>query len=121
MLTTSRWKRDPGVEELTEHFDQERYLSDPGAVTIADSRQLAAEIDRCQDSFEYAARNYFKIINKERKDQFLVLNEGQELLLEKIYRLRDRGKPQKLQIIKARQLGCSTLVEALTLTLWLQH
>lgn len=113
MLLTSRWKRDPGVEELIKHFDDEKYVLDPGALTLAEIRQLAAEIKRCQEDFEYAARNYFWIINKERRDQLLRLNEGQELLLEKLYLLRARNKPQKIMIIKARQLGCSTLIEAL--------
>ena len=35
------------------------------------------------------------------------------LLTHTIYRIKNRGKAQKLQIIKARQLGCSTLIEGL--------
>ncbi len=107
------WVRDVGVTELINHFDQEKYIQDPGCMTIADIRQCADEIRRCRDSFEYAARNYFWIVNKARQDQLFALNEGQDLLLEKIYFLRDRGKPQKIMIIKARQLGCSTLIEGL--------
>ena len=113
MALQSRWKRDVGVGDLIEYFDEEKYVDNPSALTLSDIRRIAAEIERCHDSFEYAARNYFLIVNKDRKDQLLTLNEGQELILEKIYRLRDRGKPQKLQVIKARQLGCSTLIEAL--------
>lgn len=112
-MASQRWERDAGVNDLIAHFDQEPYILDPSCLTLAEIRQLAGEIKRCQDSFEYAARNYFFIVNKERQDVLLHLNEGQELLLEKIYQLRDRNKPQKIMIIKARQLGCSTLIEAL--------
>ena len=52
MILQSRWKRDTGVKELIETFDEEKYIEDPSILTIGEIRQLAAEIKRCQDSFE---------------------------------------------------------------------
>ncbi len=108
-------ERDTGISELIKHFDQyeDAYKLDPTCIPHKEQLVLAEEIQKCHDSFEYAARNYFWIINKKRIDQLLVLNEGQELIYEKIKQLRAKNLPQKLMIIKARQLGCSTLIEGL--------
>ena len=100
-------ERDTGISELIKHFDQyeDAYKLDPTCIPHKEQLILAEEIQKCHDSFEYASRNYFWIINKKRIDQLLVLNEGQELIYEKIKQLRAKNLPQKLMIIKARQLG----------------
>ena len=117
-----KWQRDPGIEELIDYFDQ------PGVAPAWDGKsggwirlqgkpsELAAiesEIRKCRQSFSYFARNYGWITTKERKEVPFRLFESQELLLERILELKSMGKAQKLLILKARQLGASTLVEGM--------
>lgn len=73
----------------------------------------ATEFLRCCDSFEYTAKNYFWIIDKDRHDCLFDLWPSQEIILERMGQLKARGKAQKIQVIKARQIGCSQLVEGL--------
>jgi hypothetical protein len=108
----SRWHRDKEVGQLIEYLDQDEKnsfdLLTPGEVAL-----VAKEIDRCRKDFVYAARNYFWLSNKNRDDQLFSLWPSQELILQKILEIKARNLPQKIIIIKARQLGCSTLIEAL--------
>src|SRR5207245_2367666 len=55
----------------------------------------------------------FWIVDKEGNDQPFRLWESQELILDKLYKLRAKNKIQKLMVLKGRQLGCSTLIEGL--------
>ena len=71
------------------------------------------EVRRCRADFEYAARNYFWIANERRQNVLLELKESQQLILDHVLYLKSKGRPQKLILTKARQLGASTLVEAL--------
>lgn len=108
----SRWKRDAGIKELIEYFDRPAKDS----IEKLNSKESAAildQINKCQDDFIYAARNYFWITNKDTGDQLFRLWESQELILDEILRLKAKGIGQKLLILKARQLGCSTLIEAM--------
>jgi len=117
-----RWARDIGVSELVEHFDEiERRWRDAGkkglpwsVLNRREEEVIATEIARCRNDFSYAARNYFWIINKESKqDQLFRLWESQELILDAILRLKAQGRSQRIVLIKARQLGCSTVAEGL--------
>jgi hypothetical protein len=118
-----KWVRDPGISELIEYFDQPGIAPDPQrpydtgwprlARYSSELRVVESEIDKCRKDFVRTARNYFWIRDKARLDIPFKLWESQELIYEKICRLRDAGRPQKLLILKARQLGCSVLIEAL--------
>lgn len=108
-----RWKRDPGVAAIIRYFDQPERVERPDLLSRKDLGLIQAEATKCIESFEYAARNYFWIVNEKNEDVLFNLWEAQELILEKIYWMRDRGKAQKLIIIKGRRLGCSTLIEAM--------
>lgn len=108
-----RWRRDPGVAEMIHHFDQDKFQQPGFVLTRKEREALAAEVSKCQKDFEYAARNYFWITTKEGEDKLFSLWESQQLILHKINQLRKKGKPQKLMILKGRQLGCSYLIEAL--------
>lgn len=117
----SRWKRDPGIAELIKYFDQPKFLTridkgtfaNPQALSTDDWKLIRTEGLNCQKDFVYAAKNYFWITNKETGDQLFALWESQEMIFERIMKLRESGQAQKLIVLKARQLGISTLVEGL--------
>ena len=71
---------------------------------------IASELERCRNDFRYAASNYFWISDKEGNDRLFELWDGQELVLQKLEDMKKRGKPQRICLIKARQLGLSLLV-----------
>lgn len=112
-MAVSRWHQDTEVRQLIEHLDQPDKFEQPGRLTPAEIRVILKELDRCRKDFVYAARNYFWITDKNLQDQLFSLWPSQELILEKVLELRSKGKQQKLIIIKSRQLGCSTLIEAM--------
>jgi hypothetical protein len=105
--------RDAGVTELIEYFDQPERAEQLDKLTAKEMRVIEAEIERCQRDFVYCARNYFWITDKDGVDQLFDLWESQELILEKLDYLSQRKRPRRLMVIKARQLGCSLLIEAL--------
>lgn len=110
----NRWSRDSGVTEMIDYLRD--YQTSPGRLTSLHLEKIKQEYLKCQASFEYAARNYFWIVNKQSgKEMLFRLWDSQELILESLYELRDKGLPQKLIICKSRQLGCSTLLDALML------
>jgi len=109
-------RRDQGIAELVEYFDRpeivaggwQRLANKPSELKV-----VIEEIRKCREDFEYCARNYFWITDKERRDVPFALWESQELLYEKFKELRAKGRAQKLLVLKARQLGFSCLIEAL--------
>ncbi len=117
------WQRDPGVGKMVQWFDRipEQYKdwdqmspSDRFKVLKADEKRAVAEQFRmCVGDFSYAARNFFWITDKAGQDRLFTLWESQYLILQKYYELKAQGKPQKIMILKARQLGCSLLIEAM--------
>lgn len=110
------WERDPGTHELVEYFDRpeireggwERLAGHPDEVKV-----VTSEIIKCRQDFAFFARNYAWIKTKDRKVKPFALWPSQELLLEKVYELKAKGKAQKILILKARQLGFSTVIEAM--------
>lgn len=108
-----RWSRDPHVIDMIAELDRPERINRPELLTRAELDAINREILACRDSFEYAARNYFWIVYENGMDGPFVLWESQELILERMRELAAKGRPQKVQIIKARRLGCSTLIEAL--------
>lgn len=105
-----RWLRDPGISEIIEYFDQPA-KSGWERLKPEELDVIFEQIKKCAQSFEYAARNYFWITDKDKRDIPFRLWESQELILAELYKLKAAGKAMKLMILKARQLGCSTLVE----------
>lgn len=57
--------------------------------------------------------NFIKIRNKESKIIPLILNEPQQRLYDEIKRQKELGKPVRIIILKARQMGFSTETEAI--------
>lgn len=107
------WKKDSGIDELIEMLDHRkdacwdqdtlRYRAD--FLKKAEYDLVITEAAKCQNDFSYAARNFFKIVTKQSEDTPFSLWESQELVLERMYEIKAKGKPQKLMVIKARQLG----------------
>ena len=122
------WKRDPSIQSMIDWLDQglpsklKISLEDWDRLPSTDKFESCSPSDRqaimeqardCSDDFSYAARNYFWITTKKKQDQLFTLWESQYLILQKYYELKAMGKPQKLIVLKSRQLGCSTLIEAM--------
>ncbi len=118
-VAKSRWARDQGISELIEHFDRPDLLSLKNnterwtKLTTSEVAAIFRVVERCRNDFQYCARNFFFISTKNRGEKLFSLWEGQELLLEYMMMLKKKGLSQKIMCIKARQLGCSTLIEAL--------
>jgi len=114
----NRWRRDPHVTDMIQYL--EPFANCPEKLKSSEIKAIIEEIKRCRESFEYAARNYFWITDKQGRDTLFSLWDSQELILESLYERKRRGLPQKLLILKARQLGCcldpSTLVLKADLT-----
>lgn len=119
-VANTRWARDKRVDEVCRYFNQPRYVPNPhtgtgdwDALTNADWDVIAGEINACRENYIYAARNYFWITDKSSRDILFTPNESQEIVLERIFEIRARGLAQLLIILKARQLGISSLVQGL--------
>jgi len=111
---TAIWRRDPGIGELIRHFDQDNKIHNWENLTNKELQAIHEQMRMCALDFRYAARNYFRIAHKHtRQEMPFQLWESQELILEELLRLKAQGKAQRLLIIKGRQLGSSTLIEAL--------
>lgn len=63
--------------------------------------------------FRWYAKNCLKIRDKKGLVLSFEMNPSQEIVYERILRLRAEGKPVRLVILKARQQGISTLSEGL--------
>ena len=109
------WKRDPAIIELIRYFDEPKRRNRPELISDKEFRVIMGEVDLCRKDFSYAARNYFWIVNKEGEDIPFNLWESQELILDKWKWLKEKypTRAQKLMILKARQLGASTVIEGL--------
>lgn len=111
---STKWARDEGLSELIDHFDAPERYQKWDRLTSAELRVIEQESDRCRKDFSYASRNYFWIQDKKtRQDMLFRLFESQQLLYEVICDLKARGRSQRIMVIKARQLGASTLAEGM--------
>jgi hypothetical protein len=109
----SRWYQDREVADLIEHLDAEERYGNWDALGDGELRAIEKEIDRCRKDFVYAARNYFWIVDDHGNEEHFCLWPSQEIIYGVLEELRAKGKAQKIQIVKSRRLGCSTLVEGL--------
>lgn len=116
--------RDPAILELIEYFDSYGVApsedgTEGGWVRLAnypnEIKVIEEQIRKCREDFSWFARNYVLIVDKKSRVLPLHLNGAQELVLDRINSMRLANKAQKLLILKARQLGCSTLIEAMIL------
>lgn len=109
------WQRDIEVQEIIKHFDHSDRRDNWESLGESEIQVILKEIERCRNDFSYAARNYFWIQTKDGEDIPFQLWESQELILERWYWLRHKfpNKSQRIMILKARQLGCSTVIEGL--------
>lgn len=105
--------RDVGIEDMIEYFDQPERFNDFNKLTAPEWAYVQEEMRRCKESFTYAARNYFRVVTKKGEELPFTLWEVQELILETLQWLQDKKRPAKLLILKARQLGASTLIESI--------
>lgn len=101
----SRWHQDIEVHEFINHLNQPDKYDNWENLTPSEIRGILRELDRCRKDFVYAARNYFWITDKKRREMLFALWPGQELILQKVLDIRAKKKPQKILIIKGRQLG----------------
>ncbi len=118
-IPKGKWARDEGVTDFIEYFDRPELMSLKNnaarwqKLRANELAEIEKIMDRCRNDFQYAARNFFWITTKDRGQKLFSLWEAQELILEYMMQLKARGISQRVMIIKARQLGCSTLIEAL--------
>lgn len=70
-------------------------------------------LERLHTDFPYYAEKCLKIVGKDRQVIPFRLNAGQRTLYEMLEAQRQAGKPQRAIALKARQIGCSTLVQGL--------
>jgi hypothetical protein len=112
-------RQDPHLQEVLDLLDA-RYEEAEGVVEAAYSMLspfelnfVDEEIAKCLD-FRYYAENYHVINSKH--DGFITLYpfwDSQEIFYSKIVEIQKTGKPVKIIVLKARQLGLSTINEAL--------
>lgn len=73
----------------------------------------AQAISNLVHNFKKLAKNYLKIIDKKGNIVLLILNDAQKIVYSKYKSLIDAGKPVRIILLKARQMGMSTLTEGL--------
>ena len=115
-MADSRWHQDLEVAQLIEHLNQEDKFERLDNLTPSEVRVILRELDHCRRDFIYAARNYFYITTKTLQNKLFSLWPAQELILEKVLELKAKGLPQKIIVIKARQLGCCLSPDTKVLT-----
>lgn len=71
------------------------------------------EIDQILDDPKLYCEECLVIRDKAGDEKNLIFNPTQQIVYEKIRKLREEGKPVRLVILKARQQGISTLTEGL--------
>jgi hypothetical protein len=89
------------------------------------AEKLALRIDSVSHSIVRADADFklqtfiegLKIINKRGELVSLIMNRSQEIVLEKVLEAREKRSPARFICLKARQLGISTLVEAIIFAL----
>lgn len=112
-------RRDPNLEEVLELLDL-RFAQAGGdmrrsfsTLTSFEAKFIDDEIEKCID-FRYYAENYHTIGSEEEGFKTLYpFWDSQEIFYGKIRDLQLKKLPAKVIVLKARQLGLSTISEAL--------
>lgn len=113
-------RKDPHLQEALDILDQ-RFAAAEGIESVAfaslnsyESRFVEEEITKCLD-FRYYAENYHAIQSK--LFEFMVtvypFFESQEIFYSKVKEIQDAGNPVQVIVLKARQLGLSTINQAI--------
>jgi hypothetical protein len=108
---------DGWIARLEGVFDSEKGLK--RALSEAEQRFILNEVTISKADFSYWAARYPRIKTKEQTLSRIVLLESQEIILERVAAAelaavsRETGDGILLAILKARQLGASTLTEAM--------
>lgn len=71
-----------------------------------------AKLQRLKDDLEHFAKNFLVIKTKNQGNQLFNLNDIQRDFHNRIEKRKKAGKPCKYVVVKARQLGLSTYIEA---------
>lgn len=66
---------------------------------------------KLKNDFEWYSENFLKIRDKTATIIDFKLNKAQKIVLDKIAELRKQGKPVRILLLKARQMGMSTFTE----------
>jgi hypothetical protein len=103
------------LDRLLESVLTEDPEADPWeALTTQELAWITDEVRKCRNDFRYAAGNYFWLSQTETADRRLIdLFDAQEILLELVLWFWSSGKPARIMVHKARQVGISTVCEAL--------
>lgn len=86
------------------------------ALTSAEESLIAKELAHCKQDFAYAAGNYFWLSQTKTAEKMLFDVDqmpAQEILLSVIFDFWSKGKPARIMVHKARQLGISSVCEGL--------
>ena len=93
---------------------EERELNPWGLLTPKLYQWVEDEIGRCRQDFAYFAGNYIYLRQTKSSQRMLMnLNDAQELILDTILNEWKKGKAAWIMIHKSRQVGASTLWQAL--------
>jgi len=119
------WKREASVAELIRQLDEYTLLPDwdhmsreerLDRLSCGEWNAVVEQQDWCSEDFTYTARNYFWITNNDGNDLLLDLWHAQYLILQLWYDLKSQGRPQKIYIVKGRQIGACLDPETKVLT-----
>ena len=75
--------------------------------------QTIETLKKIKNDFEFAAENLFRIRDKSGEDVPLKINIAQKRLLAIYKKQQEENKPVRIIVLKARQMGISTITEAL--------
>lgn len=100
-------------------------LRTPKTLASLSSRleHVSRSLDRLESVDEFSPVDLYsfvsglKIINKRGELVSLIMNRSQEIILEKLIERREQKSPARFIILKARQMGVSTLIEAVIFAL----
>lgn len=112
-------RKDPNLQEALNLLDA-RFEEAEGDIDVAYSQLSAFELNfideeimKCLD-FRYYAENYHIVNSKHEGFKTLYpFWDSQEIFYAKIIEIQSAGRPVKIIVLKARQLGLSTINEAL--------
>ena len=77
------------------------------------SEKAKENLRKLRDDFEFYAPRILKIRTKEGELVPLELNWMQKQILAEINKQKAEGKPIRIIVLKARQMGCSTFTEGI--------
>lgn len=114
-------RKDPYLDDALELLDRHIEKANGDfrlAYTFLTPHELVfidGEIEKCVSNFRYYAENYHVIASEYEGHKVLhPWWDSQEIFYEKVFEIQIAGKPVRIIVLKARQLGLSTICQALT-------